>query len=330
MRAPDFWDEDRPTAKLVRNVLRPLAWAYGNSVAYKAAHSKPHRTAAKVVCVGNLTAGGSGKTPIAIALARALLSRNKKVSFLTRGYGGTERGPLWVDLARHSATDVGDEALLLANFAPVIVSSDRAAGARIADDQTVDIIVMDDGHQNFSVAKDLSIVVIDSDSGFGNGRVLPTGPLREPAEQGLARADAVIIVGDKPIEMPEFGDLTLRVRLSPAKDISLTGDRIVAFAGIGRPQKFFSTLRKLGADLVETHAFPDHHTYKRTELNRLHRRAATRNAILMTTEKDLVRLPPVERQDIRSLPIHAKFDDASTFSELLDKIAPRALAAASA
>jgi tetraacyldisaccharide 4'-kinase len=328
MRAPDFWDKDGSTAKLVRHALRPLANAYGNSVANRAAHASGYRATAKVVCVGNLMAGGTGKTPIAIAIARALLARDKRVCFLTRGYGGHERGPLKVDPARHLATDVGDEALLLATVAPVIMSRDRGAGGKIADAQGSDVIVMDDGHQNFSLVKDFSLVVIDSETGFGNGCVLPAGPLREPVRQGLARADAIVIVGHNPIDIPVFGGPILRARLLPVNDTSLAGDKVIAFAGIGRPEKFFAMLRGLMADLVGTRAFPDHHLYKQAELNRLRRDARARSATLITTEKDFVRLPPSEREGIRWLPVRAEFDDTSALSNLLDRIAARPLAAA--
>lgn len=276
-----------------------------------------------MICVGNLTVGGTGKTPIVIAIARALIERQRKVRILTRGYGGRARAPTVVHPQADLASQTGDEALVLAAAAPVIVSRDRAAGAKLAQTKGVDVIVMDDGHQNFSLAKDLSLVVIDAEQGFGNGRVLPAGPLREPVSQGLARADAAIVVGDAAFELPDFDKPILRARLVPVDVLGLQGRRVVAFAGIGRPEKFFTTLRKLGAEIAEAHAFPDHHVYLAPELARLRNASHTANALLITTEKDFVRLPPAQRLDIRYLPVRAAFEDPIALSALLDSVASR-------
>ncbi len=280
----------------------------------------PYRSTAKVICVGNLTAGGTGKTPIAIALSRILAERDKRPYFLTRGYGGRERGPVRVDPEQHSAIDVGDEALLLAAAAPTIVARDRVAGARLADAEGAEIIVMDDGHQNFSLAKDLSLVVIDSEEGFGNGKVLPAGPLREPVQQGLARADAIVSVG-KPFVF-RFRKPVLHARLTANEDANLRGERVIAFAGIGRPQKFFETVRQAGANVVATRAFSDHHVYTRDDLKRLHIQSKKKQAPLITTEKDFLRLSPAQREGIRYLPVHAEFDDPAALVALLDTVAP--------
>jgi tetraacyldisaccharide 4'-kinase len=315
MRTPDFWRGHDHTARLARAALSPLAWAYGASVAWKAAHAKPYRSRAKVICVGNLTAGGTGKTPIAIAIADLLRARGCHPFILTRGYGGRERGPLLVDAARHTAATVGDEALMMANANPVIVSRNRAAGARLAEKQGADVIVMDDGHQNFSLAKDLSLVVVDAATGFGNGRVLPAGPLREPAAQGLARADAVIVVGDaRPV---------LSARIVPEDTLGLAGQPVVAFAGIGRPEKFFESLRALGANLAKTRSFPDHHPYSAAEIASLKASALAAAALLVTTEKDYARLTPAERDGISTLPVRAAFDDEAAITTLLDTAVPR-------
>src|SRR4051812_45303600 len=191
MRTPEFWRR-RGLAALL---LAPLGLLYGASVAWKARHAKPYRARAKVICIGNLTAGGSGKTPVALAVAARLQARHRDIFFLTRGYGGAERGPVRVD-PEGDAARFGDEALLLARTAPTIMAGDRAAGAILAVAEGAGIIVMDDGHQNFSLAKNLSLVVVDGEYGFGNGLMIPAGPLRESVPQGLARADAVIVMGD--------------------------------------------------------------------------------------------------------------------------------------
>jgi tetraacyldisaccharide 4'-kinase len=330
MRAPEFWNGHDIMARLAIAALSPIGSLYGATVAFKAARARPYRSSAKVVCVGNLTAGGTGKTPIAIAIARTLTERRLNTVVLTRGYGGRTRGPVAVDAEQDLANDMGDEALVLAAAAPVIVSRDRVAGARLAEAEGADAIVMDDGHQNFSLAKDLSLVVIDSEAGFGNGHMLPAGPLREPVAQGLARADAVIIVGDGDLPLPGFGKPALRAHLVPVDVLGLAGQRVVAFAGIGRPAKFFQTLQDLGAEVIEARGFGDHHVFTAAEMARLHAKARAADAQLITTEKDFARLTSAERQDIRYLPVRAAFEDMPAFEALLDRIAPRTLAPAAA
>ena len=320
MRQPEFWNGRDGAARLALAALAPLSWAYGASVAWKHSHARPYRAHARVICVGNLTAGGTGKTPIVIALARALAERGRCPFILSRGYGGRTRGPVLVDAAQDTAREIGDEPLLLARAAPVVVARDRAAGAAFADAHDAEFIVMDDGHQNFDLAKDLSLVVADAETGFGNGRVLPAGPLREPVAQGLARADAVVLVGDGTPDLKGFAGPVLRARLVPVDVVGLAGKDAVAFAGIGRPDKFFATLRGLGAKLVETIAFPDHHAFSASDIARL--KAKARGALLVTTEKDFVRLTPQERDGVNFLPVRAAFDDPAAFARLLDSVAP--------
>jgi tetraacyldisaccharide 4'-kinase len=324
MRAPDFWTGNALAARLARTALVPLGWGYGATIAWKTARADPYRSKAKVICVGNLTVGGSGKTPIAIALARVLTERDHKPVILTRGYGGRIRGPAIVHPQSDSASDVGDEALVLAAAAPVIVSRDRAAGAKLAESLGADVIVMDDGHQNFSLAKDLSLVLVDSETGFGNGHVLPAGPLREPVRGGLLRADAVVTVGSGQPALPRMNKPVLRAHIIPVDVLRLEGRPVVAFAGIERPEKFFATLRKLGAEIADAQAFPDHHVYSHGQLEQLRNKARVIRAVLVTTEKDFVRLPPAQRQDIRYLPVRAAFEDPAALAALLDRVAPRA------
>jgi len=233
------------------------------------------------------------------------------------------RGPAFVDLAHDTFDETGDEALLLAGAAPVIVARDRAAGAQYAERELADVIVMDDGFQNFTLAKDLALVVVDAQTGFGNGRILPAGPLRENIMLGLSRAQAVVLVGDGNPKLPGFNGPVLRARLVPVDAPGIAGQRVIAFAGIGRPQKFFATLRALGASIIEERAYEDHHAYTAAEFARLRARAKAENATLVTTEKDFVRLTPAERQDVRFIPVRAAFDDVAALDALLDRVAPR-------
>ena len=319
MRAPDFWTGKDAGARAIVAALTPLGWLYGASVEWKAAHTQSYRARAKVICVGNLTVGGTGKTPVSIAIAEILAARGRKVCFLSRGYGGRVKGPLHVTNAV-TALEVGDEPLLLARQAPVIVARDRSEGAKLADAQGADAIVMDDGHQNFTLKKDLSFVVVDQANGFGNGRVLPAGPLREPIVQGLRRADAVIVVGDGKSPIPELPIPVLRARLVTPEMPELKGVRAVAFAGIGNPEKFFASLPKLGIEMADTRAFDDHHVYAQSEIARLKARAKNLGARLVTTEKDYVRLTEMEREGITAVPVRAAFDDPTALNRLLDRL----------
>jgi tetraacyldisaccharide 4'-kinase len=319
MRPPDFWTRQDPVSQFVVALLTPIGWLYGWSVHYRATHTFPYQAAAKVICVGNLTAGGTGKTPIAIAIARTLIARGKKPVFLTRGYGGNVRGPAFV-AADDRAVHVGDEPLLLAAVAPVIVSADRAAGAKLADEHGFDVIVMDDGHQNFTLHKDLSLVVVDAETGFGNNRVLPAGPLREPVRQGLARADAVIVSGTSGLVLSGFAGPVVHTRLVEDQTVLKRGDRVVAFAGIGRPAKFFASLQALGVEIVDSKAYGDHHAYTQSEIARLKSRASATNSLLVTTEKDFARLTPAERERILALPVHSEFAEREVLDGLLDSL----------
>jgi len=315
MRAPDFWQRSGFPAAL----LSPLGALYGMSVAFKARHARPFDAGVPVICVGNLTAGGSGKTPVAIAIAQSLRAGGHRPYFLTRGYGGSELGPALATRG-HSAKVMGDEALLLARTAPTIVSRDRAAGARLAKEKGATVLVMDDGHQNFTLRKSLSLVVVDAETGFGNGFQIPAGPLREPVRQGLARADAVILAGDGGPDLQGFHGPVLRAQLK-ADDAAFDGKHVFAFAGIGRPEKFVASLQDSGAIVTGSCFFADHHPYGEEELVQL--RAVAGDAILVTTEKDFVRLTTAEREGIRTLKVAAIFDDASAMGRLLDSVAPK-------
>jgi tetraacyldisaccharide 4'-kinase len=315
MRAPDFWRGRTPIAR----ILAPLGALYGATVAFKARHARPADAGIPVICVGNLTAGGSGKTPVAIAVADMLRAKGHRPYFLTRGYGGRERGPALASRG-HSAAMMGDEALLLARTAPTIVARNRAAGAQLAREKGATVIVMDDGHQNFALRKDFSLVVVDAETGFGNGFQIPAGPLREPVAQGLARADAVVLLGDGTPDLREFPGPVLRAHLKP-DGAPFVDKPVFAFAGIGRPEKFITSLEESGAQVSGRCFFADHHPYAEEEILQL--RAVAGDAILVTTEKDFVRLTTAQREGIRVLKIAAGFDEPGAMAGLLDSIAPR-------
>lgn len=324
MRAPEFWTRGDFLSQLLVALLTPIGWLYSWTVRYRAGHTIPYRAAAKVVCVGNLTAGGTGKTPVALAIAKALIARGARLVFLTRGYGGRITGPAFV-AADDRAVHVGDEPLLLASVAPVIVSADRAAGAKLAEESGFDTIIMDDGHQNFSLTKDLSLIVVDAETGFGNGRVLPAGPLRESVRQGLARADAVIVNGKGAPTLGGFAGPVLKSHLVQDDSMLHAGAPVVAFAGIGRPSKFFDALAAQGVAVAEQRPYGDHHIYTQAEMARLKARARALGAILVTTEKDFVRLTPAEREGIVAVPVQTQFDEPAALDALLDRLGSREL-----
>ncbi|HVM81868.1 MAG TPA: tetraacyldisaccharide 4'-kinase [Stellaceae bacterium] len=317
--APEFWARDG----VLPTLLAPLGWAYGAAGSLRRAAVKPYRAPISVICVGNLVAGGAGKTPVAIDLARRLSQSGREPHILTRGYGGALAGPVRVERGRHGYREVGDEALLLAAAAPTWVARNRAAGARAAVAAGARALILDDGFQNPSLAHDLDLLVIDGDYGFGNGRVIPAGPLREPQSSGLGRADAVVLLGDDRTGVSaRLRDLpVLRARVVPkAAAETFSGRDVVAFAGIGRPEKFFRTLEGCGARVIACHAFPDHHAYEEAALDRLAAEAATAKARLVTTEKDMVRVPERFRAFVAVLPIEVEWADTAALEALL---APR-------
>jgi tetraacyldisaccharide 4'-kinase len=248
-----------------------------------------------------------------------LRARGHQPYFLTRGYGGSERGPALASRG-HSAHVIGDEALLLARAAPTIVARDRAAGAKLAKEKGATVLVMDDGHQNFSLRKNLSLVVVDAETGFGNGFQIPAGPLREPVAQGLARADAVVVMGDGSPDLQGFSGPVLRAHLL-ADGSAFADKQVFAFAGIGRPEKFVASLEASGASVIGRCFFADHHPYSEDDILEL--KAAAGDALLVTTEKDFVRLSTAARDGIKVLKAVACFDDAPAIERLLDSIAPR-------
>jgi tetraacyldisaccharide 4'-kinase len=291
---PAFWY--RP-ASLPSRLLMPLAAAYG-AVAAKRLERGGIDAGIPVLCVGNYHVGGAGKTPAVLALADLLREAGEAPVVLSRGYGGKLRGPVKVDPARHAAADVGDEPLMMAERLPVVVARDRVDGAALARAQGASVILMDDGFQNPAIVKDVSLIVIDSDRGIGNGAVFPAGPLRAPLAPQLARTDALIIIGKGGAADPVAaavtarGGLVLRGDLTPTESsvAALRGKRVLAFAGVGDPQRFFRTLGASGIEVVAGKAFADHHCFSERELEALIAEAGRHALTLVTTEKDFVRL----------------------------------------
>jgi len=322
MRAPGFWWKE-PGA--ISALLSPLAKLYGSVAASRMARPGA-RVGIPVICVGNPTVGGAGKTPTAIAIARMLIAAGERPAFLTRGYGGRLAGPVAVE-AGHTAVQVGDEPLLLARVAPAIVAEDRVAGAHYAKSRGAGVIVMDDGFQNPSLAKDLSILVVDA-RGTGNGCVLPAGPLRAPLGPQLDRASAMLIVGDGAPAMEAAakarGLPVFHASLEPDPDAaaSLRAKKVLAFAGIGDPEKFFATLSAAGIDAPVRRGFGDHHRYSVAEARSLMRDADKDGLELVTTEKDLARLKddanvPQLAARARALPVTMTIAETDAFGRLV-------------
>ncbi len=328
MRAPVFWSNPPARPGLVARLLAPAAWIWTWAVRRRLGRPGATRLGVPVICVGNLTAGGTGKTPTVIALVQRLRARGQAVGVVSRGHGGSLVGPLQVEERRHTAAEVGDEPLLLAAFAPVWVARDRAAAGRAAEAAGATVVVMDDGLQNPALAKDLSVVVVDAELGFGNGRVMPAGPLREPVGDGLARADLVLLIGAPAArarfrrDWPAAAALPgLAGALEPlATGMDWRGLRALAFAGIGRPEKFFASLRALGAELVATRSFADHAPYDSRLLARLAAGARAKGAALVTTEKDAARLPAAFRANVLVLPVRLELDDWAPLDAALERL----------
>jgi tetraacyldisaccharide 4'-kinase len=296
----------------------------------KIAGAAPYRSRLPVICIGNFTAGGGGKTPTAIAVAEELKRARERPCFLTRGYGGKTQGPVLIAKGQ-SAAEVGDETLLLAAHAPTVVSADRAAGARLIEGTDATVIVMDDGFQNPQLAKDFSLIVVDAATGLGNGLIMPAGPLRAPLDRQMKRADALLLIGDggKAAPLAKSFEATskpvLKARMAPRGDPRWLGVLpVIGFAGIANPKKFYATLSQNGARLTGTRSFPDHHTYTERQAMRLLRWAREWNAMLVTTEKDWVRLPDDDGTELselkfrsRPLIVDIEFADGNRLKRLL-------------
>lgn len=324
-RAPAFWDMPKPDWRA--QMLRPLGALYATATARRLAQGTPLKLDIPVVCVGNINAGGTGKTPTVMAVVEHLRGLFHEPHILSRGYGGTLEGPVRVDPSIHTAADVGDEPLLLAAFAEVWVARNRAAGAQAAQTAGASVLVLDDGFQNPALAYDLSVVVVDAAKGFGNGLCLPAGPLREPSGVGLKRADLILSIGDQAAQ-DHFSQTNLPPNLphvTACLEPLQTGmdwneARVLAFAGIGNPMKFFNTLQDLGAKLVHGEALDDHQPLTPALMSRLESDARTHDAQLVTTEKDAVRLPAAFRSKVITLPVRLSFAPQNALFTALDSL----------
>jgi tetraacyldisaccharide 4'-kinase len=326
MREPGFWH--RPSS-WKSHLLRPLAALYG-AVAAQRLRRQGFDAGIPVICVGNYHVGGAGKTPTVLALAKLLRATGETPVVLSRGYGGRLRGPVMVDPIRHLAADVGDEPLMMSQDVPVAVARNRVDGVALAKSQRASVILMDDGFQNPSIAKDVSLIVIDSERGLGNGRVLPAGPLRAPLKPQLVRTDVLVVVGDGDASaavadaVTARGGQVLAAHLKPDETsvAALKGKRLLAFAGIGDPARFFRTLRGCGLDVVGERGFADHHVFSEADLDALQADARRDQLTLVTTEKDFARLrggaePPVFGSEIAVLAVTLEFADADGVRKFL-------------
>lgn len=316
-KAPHFWHAPSWQAF----ALWPLSRLYWCIAKLRLTRHTPFRVSVPVICVGNNTVGGSGKTPLVLACAAILSQHGYKPAILSRGYKGNFTGALRVDSALHSAQDVGDEPLLMAQHAACYVSTSRLHSARAAIADGADCLLLDDGMQNPSLHKDLTLMVIDGAYGFGNGLMLPAGPRREPLAQSLSKASAIVIMGEA--THLDVKNIIAAAQAGPVFHASLqlqaalpTG-ALAAFCGIGRPEKFFASLQQQGAQLVQQTAFADHHAYTEAELHTLEEAAQQQGAQLITTEKDWMRLDASWRKKVRYVPVAAVLQEAEAFAQLL-------------
>ncbi len=304
MKTPKYWQSNSFTSK----ILSPLGFLYGLMTQLRLKLKSPHKVSIPVVCIGNITAGGTGKTPVSISIAKLLTTEMYHPFFVSRGYGGKLQDVI-VNNKKHTAKDVGDEPLLLSKQAPVVVNANRYAAAQKAVEQGADIIIMDDGFQNPSLHKDLSFLVFDGNYGIGNGKIIPSGPLRETLENGTKRADAIIILGKDKHDLAKRCGLPAFFGHTEAVQTTINNQDVVAFAGIGHPQKFYHTLKQQGFNVVKTIDFPDHHFYTREELENIINEAKKLNAQIYTTSKDFVKIPPLYSQDINVLEVAVVWDN---------------------
>lgn len=329
MRAPEFWSGGGGGVAPI--LLSPFSALYAAATARRMAHPG-WQAPVPVVCCGNATAGGAGKTTVALDLGRRLGNRGIGAHFLLRGYGGRLKGPVRVDPAQHDSTAVGDEALLLAAERPTWVAADRAAGAQAAIAGGAQAIVMDDGLQNPTLAKDLSLLVIDGSYGFGNGRVIPAGPLREPVGAAASRSNAAVLIGDDETgalaQLPP-GLPVLRARLKPGPEAELlAGQPVFAFCGIANPRKFFATLQEAGAFLAGRQSYADHYPFDEGDLRDLLAEADSLRATPVTTRKDFVRIPPAFRNRVTVVTVQLEWEEPAAIELLLDPVAARVPVAA--
>ena len=313
MKTPDFWK----SKNLLADILTPLGLIYGLATALRLRFKKSRKVPYPVICIGNLTAGGTGKTPVSVSMAALLQQAGRTPFFVTRGYGGKSRN-IFADAKKYNVRETGDEPLLLARQAPTVINPDRATGAELAIKNGADTIIMDDGFQNPGLYKDLSFLVFDGTTGIGNGKCIPAGPLRETFAAGIKRAQAIIILGeDKHNLAAQTKDLPIFKGSVVAKKPEINNNEIIAFAGIGRPEKFYTSLRELGFKLLKTIDFPDHHQYTMAELKKLINEAQKKDAVLFTTAKDFVKIPPQIQKHFHVLEIEISWENEESLKAFL-------------
>ncbi len=324
MQQPAFWRNPADRPGVLAHLLTPVAWLWRWAGARRLRNGPWHKVGVPVICIGNLNIGGTGKTPTVIALADRLKTMGYTPHVVSRGYGGSANGPLAVDLRRHKAAEVGDEPLLLAAFCPTWVARDRHQGAVAAVAAGADVILLDDGFQNPTLAKDVSIIVVDAVAGFGNGRIFPAGPLRELAQDGLGRADMVLVIG-KPKVRARFAKAQ-PIRALPVIEGDLKpletgmdwkGTKVLAFAGIGHPAKFFATVKSLGAEIIQAEALADHQPLTRRLMARLETDSFFKGAQMVTTEKDATRLPEEFKLRVLTVPVRLEIQDWTALDQVL-------------
>jgi tetraacyldisaccharide 4'-kinase len=329
---PQFWySEDRTSkSQVLSYALLPASWVYRFFCLLDQSITVKGKSPIPVICVGNVTMGGAGKTPTSQALLELVKEHGsfETTCFLMRGYGGNYSGALEVDPTQHTQWDVGDEALMQAQYAPVIVSRNRKKGAELATSNGYDLIIMDDGFQNFGLKKDFSLLVVDGQFGFGNNKCFPAGPLREPVQLALSRAQAALVIGRtdghdlSALKDTRQYEATLKLNTKPLSDEAIENKKIVAFAGIARPEKFFDTLEHNGFEIHAQYGFADHHIYTHGQLSAMYQRAQKANAVLITTEKDWIRLSKSWKDKIDYVKISIEFESMfkSYFFKVLDRL----------
>lgn len=310
-KAPKFWESENLLAKL----LSPLSAIYAKKTAQRLAEAKGYKAKIPVICIGNLVAGGAGKTPIALYLAKQLIADGKKPHFLCSNYAGEVETAQKVESS--DCKKYGDEAVLLSKTAPTWVGKDRAETAKMAEKEGADILIMDDGFQSPTLQKDFSIVVVDGQYGFGNGRVIPAGPLREPIEVGLKRADCAIVMGEEMAKLPAFEIPKFSAKLEIEYDEFLQAEDVIAFCAIARPEKFYKSLSDRGLKIVQKFSFADHHLYTDEDLKKILNSATELRAVAVTTEKDYVKIPKQLRVMLHLVKAKAVLAEAEKLMDLL-------------
>ena len=312
MKTPTFWNKKN----LVYYFLLPLGWLYHFATALKIRLSKSYKSSVPVICIGNLTAGGTGKTPISIAIADIVKNKRKNPFFISRGYGGKVKNII-IHSYNNCAKEVGDEPLLLSKIAPVAVNPDRAEAAKLAIKSGADILIMDDGFQNPGLYKDISFLVFNGKFGIGNGGIIPAGPLRETFASGIKRASALIIIGNDETNIAKKTDLPVFFADITEEQPNIKNKNVFAFAGIGYPEKFYNSLKNVGLNIIEKQDFPDHHFYAENELNKIIETAKKQNLEIFTTSKDYVKIPADMQKYFNVLNIKIKWHDEKSLTDFI-------------